>query len=29
MDESDEPQLIAQAVAAAMYNRRIFNRVSD
>ncbi len=28
MNEVGEPQLIAEAVAAAMYNRNIFNRVS-
>jgi len=28
MNEAGEPQLIAEAVAAAMYNRNIFNGVS-
>lgn len=29
MDDSGEPQLIAEAVAAAMYNRKILNEVTD
>jgi hypothetical protein len=29
MDTSGEPQLIAEAVAAAMYNQKILSSVSD
>jgi hypothetical protein len=29
MDSSGEPQLIAEAVAAVMYNKKILDTVSD